>query len=148
MASQSGQNYIASNPITCTDNNHCSQTNSLLYTQNPWHACTNPCMHRNGCARRNSIQNPWHAYKPLDIQTTHSVLWLHTGVETTHAVLWLHTGVETTHSVLWRVLVHLTTQKTAQPGNTIAQFSMDTPTFYVLASQKYTSYSNGTRTGL
>ncbi len=36
-------------------------------------------------------------------------------------------------------------QKAAQPGNTIAQFSMDdTPTFYVLASQKYTSYSNGT----
>ncbi len=40
-------------------------------------------------------------------------------------------------------------QKAAQPVNTIAQFSMDdTSTFYVLASQKYTSYSNGTRTGL
>ncbi len=103
MASQSGQNYIASNPITCTHNNHCAQTNSMLYTQNPWHARTNPCMHRNGCAQRNSIKNPWHACKPLDmdIETTHSVLWLHTGVETTHSVLWLHTGVETTHSVLW-----------------------------------------------
>ncbi len=81
MASQSGQNYITSNPITCTHNNHCAQTNSMLYTLNPWHARTNPCMHRTGCAQRNSLQlikNPWHACKPLDIETTHSVLWLRT----------------------------------------------------------------------
>ncbi len=67
----------------------------MLYTQNPWHPRTHPCMHRSGCAQRNSIQlikNTWHAHIPLDIETTHSVLWLHTGVETTHSVLWLHTG--------------------------------------------------------
>ncbi len=47
-----------------------------------------------------------------------------------------------------RLLVHLATRKAAQPGNTVAQFSLvDTPTFYLLALQKYTSYNNRTRTG-
>ncbi len=75
--------YMHTQQPLCTDK---------LHAVNPWHACTNPCMHRNGCAQRNSIKNTWHAHIPLDIETTHSVLWLHTGVGTTRSVLWLRTG--------------------------------------------------------
>ncbi len=78
--------YMHTQQPLCTDKLH------AVYTQNPWHACTNPCMHRNGCAQRNSIQLIKNTWMPLGIETTHSVLWLRTGVETTHSVLWPRTG--------------------------------------------------------